>query len=150
MNEIQIINDFIINHFKSNNLVNTLSILPTTELDQNKENIYPLTNIDFLYKVTDPDVILASFKITVIQQRDTIPTKTDSKLLIDVNYLDNVNETANICTRFFNVLTGQNNDFNIELVSKTNEKVLKKWGINTCDGFQFEVTLSIPNMGKSC
>ena len=99
---------------------------------------------------TEPDAIFTTFKVTVIQQRDTQPTVTDNKLLTDVNYLDNVNETANICTRFFNVLTGQNNEFNIELESKTNEKTLRKWGINSCDGFQFEVTLSIPNYGKSC
>ena len=78
------------------------------------------------------------------------PRKIDSKLLTDSNYLDNVNETSNICTRFFNVLTGQNNNYNIELVGQSKEKPLRNWGINTCDGFQFEVTLSIPNMGKSC
>ena len=150
MNEIQIVYDWLINHFKDSDLVNTVSILPTTELDQNKENIYPLVNIDFLNKETDEQVILASFKITVIQQRDKQPNKTDSKLLTDTNYLDNVNETANICTRFFNVLTGQNNSYNIELESNTKEKPLRNWGINTCDGFQFEVTLSIPNGGKSC
>jgi hypothetical protein len=152
MNEIQIIYDWLINHFKSNELVNTISILPTLELDQNKENIYPLVNIDFINKSTESDVIFTTFKITVIQQRDTQPIKTDNKLLADINYLDNVNETANICTRFFNVLTGQNNEFNIELPEgfRPNEKPLRKWGINTCDGFQFEVTLSIPNMGKSC
>lgn len=150
MNEIQIIYDWLINHFTSSDLVHTVSILPTSELDQNKENIYPLVNIDFLNKETDEQAILATFKITVIQQRDTQPIKTDSKLLTDTNYLDNVNETANICTRFFNVLTGQNNDYNIELDSQTKEKPLRNWGINTCDGFQFEVTLSIPNSGKSC
>lgn len=150
MNEIQIVYDWLINHFSNSDLVHTISILPTTELDQNKENIYPLVNLDFLNKETLPDVILATFKITVIQQRDTQPIKTDSKLLTNVNYLDNVNETANICTRLLNVLTGQNNEFNIELEGSTNEKPLRNWGINSCDGFQFEVTLSIPNMGKSC
>lgn len=150
MNELQIMYDWLINHFKSNELVNTISILPTLELDQNKENIYPLVNVDLLNKDTDEQAIYATFKITVIQQRDIIPTKTDNKLLTDVNYLDNVNETANICTRFFNVLTGQNNALNIEMESKTIEKPLRKWGINLCDGFQFEVTLSIPNKGTSC
>jgi hypothetical protein len=38
--------------------------------------------------------------MVVIQQRDSQPIKTDSKLLVDTNYLDNVNETGNICTRF--------------------------------------------------
>jgi hypothetical protein len=150
MNEIQIVYDWLINHFSSSDLVNTVSILPTSEMDQNKENIYPLVNLDFIKKGTDEQAIIVSFKITVIQQRDSQPIKTNNKLLTDTNYLDNVNETANICTRFFNVLTGQNNDFNIELESSTDEKPLRNWGINTCDGFQFEVTLSIPNAGVSC
>ena len=150
MNEIQIVYDWLINHFTASDLVHTVSILPTSELDQNKENIYPLVNIDFINKETDEQVILVTYKITVIQQRDSQPIKTNNKLLTDTNYLDNVNETANICTRFFNVLTGQNNSYNIELDSNTTEKPLRNWGINTCDGFQFEVTLSIPNQGKSC
>lgn len=150
MNEIQIVYDWLINHFSTNILVNTVSILPTVELDQNKENIYPLVNIDFINKETTPQAIFATFKIIVIQQRDTRPVSTNNKLLTDTNYLDNVNETANICTRFFNVLTGQNNAFNIELESNPNEKHLRNWGINRCDGFQFEITLSIPNQGKSC
>jgi hypothetical protein len=150
MNEIQIVYDWLIDHFNSNDLVNTVSILPTSEMDQNKENIYPLVNLDFINKETDEQVITTTFKITVIQQRDSQPIKTDSKLLLDTNYLDNVNETANITTRFFNVLAKQNNVFNIELESNTTEKPLRNWGINSCDGFQFEVTLSIPNNGTSC
>jgi hypothetical protein len=150
MNEIQITYDWLIAHFKNSDLVNTVSILPSSELDQNKENIYPLVNIDFLGKGTETQVLELTFKITVIQQRDSQPIKTDSKLLVDTNYLDNVNETGNICTRFFNVLTGQNNAFNIELESRTTEKPLRNWGINSCDGFQFEVTLTVPNMGASC
>jgi hypothetical protein len=67
LNEIQIVYDWLINHFSSSDLVNTVSIL-TSEMDQNKENIYPLVNIDF-YKETDEQAIMASFKITIIQQR---------------------------------------------------------------------------------
>jgi hypothetical protein len=43
----------------------------TIELDQNKENIYPLVNIDFINKETEEQAIITTFKITVIQQRDT-------------------------------------------------------------------------------
>jgi hypothetical protein len=46
MNEIQIVYDWLINHFSSSDLVNTVSI-PTSEMDQNKENIYPLVNTTF-------------------------------------------------------------------------------------------------------
>jgi hypothetical protein len=107
MNEIQIVYDWLIDHFSTNELVNTVSIVPTIELDQNKENIYPLVNIDFINKETEEQAIITTFKITVIQQRDTQPIKTNNKLLSDTNYLDNVNETANICTRFITYLLGK-------------------------------------------
>jgi hypothetical protein len=76
MNEIQIVYDWLIDHFTTNELVNTVSIVPTIELDQNKENIYPLVNIDFINKETEEQAIITTFKITVIQQRDTQPIKT--------------------------------------------------------------------------
>jgi hypothetical protein len=150
MNEIQIVYDWLINHFLSSELVNTVTYVPTSQMDQNKENIYPLVNIHFLGKGTEEQVIPLTFKITVIQQRDTQPVKTDNKLMTDTNYLDNVNETGNVCTRFYNVLKMQNNDYNIDLQNMSIEKPLYNWGINNCDGFQFEVTLTVPNKTTSC
>jgi hypothetical protein len=105
MNEIQIVYDWLIDHFSTNELVNTVSLY-YNELDQNKENIYPLVNIDFINKETEEQAIITTFKITVIQQRDT-QHQTNNKLLSDTNYLDNVNETANICTRFITYLLGK-------------------------------------------
>ena len=48
MNELQLLNDYIINHFENENLVSTISIVPTINIDANKENIYPLVNIDLI------------------------------------------------------------------------------------------------------
>jgi hypothetical protein len=112
--------------------------LPSSELDQNKENIYPLLTSTFLAE-RKPKYYL-TFKITVIQQRDSQPIKTDSKLLVDTNYLDNVN--GNICTAFFNVLTGQNNAFNIEL-SRTTENPYAI-GVLIRATVLIEVTLTVP------
>jgi hypothetical protein len=49
----------------------------------------------------------------------------------------------------FNVLTGQNNSYNIELVDMTKKKPLRNWGINTCDGFNLSYFIN-PNNGISC
>jgi hypothetical protein len=46
MNEIQIVYDWLINHFSTNELV-TVTYVPTIEMDQNKENIYPLLTSTF-------------------------------------------------------------------------------------------------------
>lgn len=150
MNEISILNNWIISEFEKNILVNTISIVPTIQMDSNKENIYPLVNIDMLNSVVQSDVIVVSFEITIVQQRDKRPVKTDSKLLGDTNYLDNVNETHSIAQRFINVLDRQNNDFNIEIDTISKLDFLKEFSRENLDGVQFTVDLSIPNLGTSC
>jgi hypothetical protein len=149
MNEISILNDFIISEFQSNALVNTISIVETETIDLNKENIYPLVNVDLLDTDVLDDAIIASYTMTIVQARDIVPRKTDSKLLSDTNYIDNINETHSIAVRFINVLTRQNNDENIGLDNLSSLRVLKDWR-SGLDGVQFEIDLSIPNLGTSC
>lgn len=150
MNEISILNNWIISEFEKNILVNTISIVPTLQMDSNKENVYPLVNIDMINSVVQSDVIVVSFEITIVQQRDKRPVKTDSKLLGDTNYLDNVNETHSIAQRFINVLDRQNNSLNIEIDTISKLDFLKEFSRENLDGVQFTVDLSIPNLGTSC
>jgi hypothetical protein len=150
MNETSLIYNWVIEQFQDNELVNTISIVPTAEMDINKENIYPLVNVDLIDVETQPDALIYNFIITVIQQRDIKPVKIDSKLLTNTNYIDNINETVTISNRFINVVEKQNNDSNIELVSVSTQRVLKEWGKGICDGVRFNISLSIPNIGISC
>jgi hypothetical protein len=137
---------FIIDEFNKNDLVNTISIVQTYNLDSNKENIYPLVNIDL--QETDPigDSVVAVFEITIVQQRNSIKKVTDSKLLSDSNYLDNINETHFIAMKFINKMQFQNNIYNIEVDNISNVKILK----DALDGVQFTINLSIPNNIGSC
>lgn len=150
MNESSLIYDFIIAEFQDNDLVNTISIVPFSEIDINKENIYPLVNIDLIDIETETDYLTYNFNITVIQQRDIKPVKIDSKLLNNTNYIDNINETVSISNRLINVIEKQNNDSSIELQNLSSLRVLKEWGRGICDGVRFDISLSIPNMGSSC
>jgi hypothetical protein len=150
MNETSLMYNWVIDQFQDNELVNTISIVQTSEMDINKENIYPLVNIDLIDVETQPDALIYNFIITVIQQRDIKPIKIDSKLLTNTNYIDNVNETVSISNRFINVVEKQNNDSNIELVSVSTQRILKEWGKGICDGVRFNISLSIPNIGTSC
>lgn len=150
MNEISLLYNFLINHFNSNDLVNTISIVPTLEIDYNKENIYPLVNIDIQDSEVQTDIVVVSFQITIVQQRDVRPVVTNSKLMDDTNFIDNINETHAIAERLINVLEKQNNPENVELVNVSNFKVLKNWSRNLLDGMQFSIDLSIPNIGTSC
>jgi len=150
MNEISILHNFIIEKFRNNDLVNTISIVPTLMIDTNQFNIYPLVNIDLVQSEVTEQQVIASFIITVVQQRDTIPNKTDNKLLSNTNYLNNIDETHSILQRFLNVLMLQNNNENIELETQNKIKILKEWNRNTLDGVQLNLDLSIPNKGTSC
>jgi hypothetical protein len=150
MNESSLIYDFIISEFQDNDLVNTISIVPFAEIDINKENIYPLVNIDLIDIETETDYLTYNFNITVIQQRDLKPLKIDSKLLNNTNYIDNINETVSISNRLINVIEKQNNNSSIELQNLSRLRVLKEWGRGICDGVRFDISLSIPNMGTSC
>lgn len=149
MNELSKINDFVINIFQVNPLVNTITIVPTIEMDANKEILYPLVNIYLRESDIEGDAVIATYKISVVQQRDVINEKTNNKLLTDSNYLDNMNETHSIINKFITYLNLQNNDSNIEIQSLTKLKPLKNVGLNGLDGFQFDIELSIYNNVRS-
>jgi hypothetical protein len=146
-NEITLINDFVIGLFESDPLVNTISIVPTLDVDSNKENVYPLVNADMTETDIQTDAIIVSYTITVLQQRDVKPVKTNSKLLTDSNYLDNLNETHSIASRFINYLRWKNNNLVVEVQTIGLVRFLKNWGRNGCDGVQFDIDLSIHNKG---
>lgn len=118
-------------------------------MDANKEILYPLVNIDLRESDIEGDAVIATYKISVVQQRDVINEKTNNKLLTDSNYLDNMNETHSIINKFITYLNLQNNDSNIEIQSLTKLKPLKNVGLNGLDGFQFDIELSIYNNVRS-
>lgn len=149
MNEPSKIYKFVINRFKEDELVNTVSIVDTDEMDNNNENIYPLVNIDLQTSEVLSDAIVFNFIITIVQERDVIPDKTDSKLLTDINFIDNINETHTISTKFINNLTFKNNDENIEIDELSDLTILKDWRTGL-DGVQFEINLSIHNETSGC
>jgi hypothetical protein len=150
MNEISLIYKFLIEHFKNDLLVNTITILPTLEMDLNKENVYPLVNLDL--KETSPayDNIEAQFTITILQQRDVNAKKIDNKLLTNTNYVDNLNETHSIGMKLINRLEKQNNEENVEVSTYTNFRILKDYGMSGLDGVQFDIDLVVENLGSGC
>jgi len=150
MNELYLLTDFLINKFSENDLVNTVTLVETKHIDNNKENIYSLVNIDYLESNTLEDAIVATFLITVVQQRDIRPQKTDSKLRLDTNLIDNLGETLAIITRFLNQMRSNNFANNIELFSNTQASKLENFNKNALDGHQITIELAMANMGSGC
>jgi hypothetical protein len=149
MNEISKVRDFTVGLFDAMDLVNTVTTVKTNDMDLNKENIYPIVNIDTTDVDVQTDAVLVSYTISILQQRDIANKKTDSKLLIDTNLIDNVNETQTIAAKFINYLRWQNNALNIEIQSIGSLDSKQNFKGSGLDGFQFDVELSIFNSGTS-
>jgi hypothetical protein len=149
MAEISKVYKFLIDQFGANDLVHTITTVDTKHIDKNIENIYPLVNLDLLDTEIEEQLVICNFKISILQQRDTRPVNYSDKMIGQNNLIDNLNETHSVATRFIKVLDNNNNSDNIELVSMT--KLDKITGNrNNLDGFEFEISLSIPNEGLSC
>jgi len=140
---------FIISNFRSIELVNTISIVPTIDIDANKENIYPLVNIDLKNTAIQEQVLISDFEITVVQQRNIKNKCIDNKLLTDSNYLDNLNETMFICQKFVKQIE-HNTETLMSIDTITDLSPLKNSLKNGLDGFQFTLSLSKPNIVKAC
>ena len=150
MNELSKLTNFLIEQFEADNLVNTITMVPTKHIDNNKENIYQLVNIDYLQSEVLEDAIVARYLITAVQQRDIKPKKLDSKLRLDINLIDNWNETHSVIQRFLNQFKSNHFEDNIDLESATATTVLQDWNKNGLDGHQITIELSIPNLGSGC
>ena len=149
MNELNTIKTYLVNWFKSDPLVNTITSLTDDLIDTNKQTIYPLVNLEYINTDVQEDVILISYKIKVFDQNDIYTTPTDSKLLIDTNDQDIMNETFNICQSFINSFR-QYNPEGIEIQSKSVLTPIKFDKLNGLSGHGFDIVLSIPNIGKAC
>ena len=143
------IHEFLINYFSNDDLVNTVTLAKTIEIDHNQNNIYQLVNIDLTGSNVTEQAVTFSFQITALQQRDKPNTNYDSKLLSDTNYLSNMNETHFVLNRFINVLMKQDND-EIYLLSNSDLRPLRNFNRQDLDGWQFTVTFQLPNTVPSC
>jgi hypothetical protein len=151
MNELYLLTNFLVEKFGENDLVNTITMVETKHLDNNKENIYCLVNIDYLESETLPDAIISTFLITVVQQRDIRPQKTDSKLRLDTNLVDNWAETLSVISRFLNQMRSNIYFENhIELFNNTQSRKLENFNKNGLDGHQITIELAMPNLGSGC
>ena len=148
MNTLSTVSNYTIEQFQSNTLVNTISFEKTSDMDVNKENIYPLVNIDLVNSTVTENEISVYYTITIVEDRNIEPVLNNDKLF-GSNLIDNLNECHTIAVKFINELNRQNNDLGIELTQLSTLNFLKLYG-GVLDGVRFNVTLSIENDISSC
>lgn len=148
MNTVSTISNYIIELLEQDVLNHTISFEKTSEIDLNKENIYPLTNIDILNSNVTDQIITINYKITTLEQRDILPTQTSDKLY-NSNLIDNLNETHAIASRLIMGLK-RPNDLDIFIAGLSDITFLKQHRANELDGCQFTITLGIDNNITGC
>lgn len=148
MNELSIVSDFTIDKFKSNPLVNTIAFEKTVEMDYNKENLYPLVNIDMVNSAVTDQEIGVNYTITIVEARD-IDNELNNDKIYGTNMIDNLNECHTIAVKFINEIRKQNNDYSIEMTNLSSITFLKLYE-GVLDGVRFTMTLNIDNGVTSC
>jgi hypothetical protein len=148
MNPTAKIHKFLIDYFQADDLVKTVTLSKTVDIDQNQSNIYQLVNLDLTSSNIVEQAVNFTFVITALQQRDTLNTNYDSKLLTDTNYLSNINETHFVLNRFLNVLMKQESD--VYLVSSSDLRPLREFQRQNLDGWQTTIVFQVVNDVPSC
>ena len=142
------IHKFLIDYCQADDLVKTVTLSKTVDIDQNQSNIYQLVNLDLTSSNIVEQAVNFTFVITALQQRDTLNTNYDSKLLTDTNYLSNMNETHFVFNRFLNVLIKQESD--VYLVSSSDLRPLREFQRQNLDGWQTTIVFQVVNDVPSC
>ncbi len=133
----------------NDDLVKTVTLAKTIEIDHNQNNIYQLVNLDLTGSNVSEQAVTFTFQINALQQRDKPNTNFDSKLLVDTNYLSNLNETHFVLNRFLNVLMKQENS-EIYVLNNSELRPLRNFSRQDLDGWQFTITFQLPNTVPSC
>ncbi len=149
MNAISKVTFYIEDLFRSNPMVNTITYSKSDEIDLNKENIYPLVNIDTLNTVIEDQVIYINYEIYILEARDFSPVLNNDKLY-GSNLIDNLNECAFIATKFINTVRRIGNDDNIDTDIISDIIFVKNDRGNGLDGCYFNIRMSIPNNVSAC
>ena len=145
MTELSTVSIFLIEKFKSQPLVNTITFEKTGEIDTNKNNIYPLVNIDIVDSDPIGNILTFNYNITILQQRDIDNEINNDKILDKDNMIDNLNECYAIATRCINNIDHNENDYDIEISRRSNISLLKDYATQKLDGVRFNISLSIKN-----
>lgn len=139
--------NYIVDRFRKDELVNTITFNDLSVVDVAKNNLYPIVAINFQNRRESDNLFLYDFRIYVLQQRNIEKFIETSKLMEDTNFIDNLAECESIITNFLNYITRLDITSNVNVAEQPQLNMVANYGSNGLDGFNFNLTLSYPNHG---
>ncbi len=150
MNSFYKVVEFLKNHFKNDQFVNTTTHGVINDIDVDKKNIFPLVHFSVTGSQIIEGIVVFNFTIWILDIRNVSKKPITDKFLKNDNELDNLNTTFAIANSFLTKLRMQNNEYDIELFASSNPAPIQYDFSNILDGWEFEVQLSIPNNVAVC
>lgn len=145
-NKISQLLTHIVSIYDAMPLVNSIVFKDDDVLDVEKENVYPLVSIQFLTSPAPFDEHREySLRFEVLNQRDDKKVATPSKLMSDINYIDNIGICDSIANNFVLEVLKTHNDLDINIIDDgvSEFEPIRKDERNCLDGVRFEVTFSM-------
>jgi len=142
-NQVSKLLNHVVSIFDSNTLVHTIVFKDDNVVDVEKENIYPLVSMRILNSIKASDLVTINIEFEILNQRDKLPISTPSKLMLDTNYIDNLNICDSIGNEFILEITKSHNDLDINTEEYSIFEYVQKDERNCLDGVKFDVTFSM-------
>ncbi|MFS4469120.1 hypothetical protein [Maribacter sp. 2210JD10-5] len=124
-------------------LVNTVTQGDITEIDLDKQNLFPLAHIQTGTAVIGAKTIDFNLTVFAMDIRDTSNVPRTDKFNGNHNAIDNLNSMLAICNRLFKSIAVLEDDFSIG-DNPTCEPFYES-RTNTLDGFAMSFVIQIPN-----
>ena len=145
MNEFYTVAYYLKDSLLSDIDVNTVTHDSVQGIDLFKKATYPLANILITSALIQQGQVVFNFKIHVLDQRNVSKEFVPDKWLRNDNELDNLNTCFSVINRLITRLRLQDNDFDIEMVNDPTPLPVELEFLNGLDGWEIDVSLSIPN-----
>jgi hypothetical protein len=139
------VTNFLVELFRENPIVGTITFDKTSEIDFDKNNVFPLVNIDLVDSDSVTEVLNFNYIITILQDRDIDNDVNNNKLLHQDNLIDNLGECYAIGLRVINYLKYEYNEDDVEMIRQSNITFLQREQRNILDGVRFNLTISVEN-----
>lgn len=131
----------LISMLKQNDIINTITTVPTTEIDNFELTVYPLVNLELTDSVPGDYTQTFNFEIQLLQQAEILKTTTEYKW-DNTNLIDNYNELNHVAYSFIQHIKMTKD---INLVFNPSFFYMKNVGINGLDGIRFTLTVEVPS-----